>query len=431
MTTYNVIDAATAAIVQTFPSGKDASEEARKLNDRMKATGSTARYRVVQVKEESKPSWHEREQALLDNGTYERLPFDTKPEHFAHYSGDKTKIAFTPNDQFGESDRQLAMRPGRYLSLHTDFDAERIKEICGTLFEHDAKLRFATTPDDIQRVYEHGPDSCMSKSPDHYSNFCHPVRIYGAGDLAIAYLENERVTARALCWPDKMIYGRIYGDEHRIEQLLEAAGYRHGNCASMWNGARLLRIEDDDERFVAPYLDDPNDGVEDHGDFLRLGGNIGCRDTCGLSESPGQFCDNCEAPVSDLYGVGDEQWCEYCRDEYSYYCDDCNENYPGKPHMCDHNGRDICRGCARNYTDCAGCEEFFHNGDLVEGADSTHYCERCASHMEVTPCTLVADSDDDCDCHVCEHHRDLEANPRQHYTPSSTVFDPRQLDMEF
>jgi hypothetical protein len=120
----------------------------------------------------------------------------------------------------------------------------------------------------------------MCHPADNYDSSCHPVRVYGAGDLAIAYLEPEKghVTARALCWPARKIFGRVYGDDGKLIPMLESAGFsaidRHSKTS--FNGAKLLRIEDD-YGFVCPYLDDPNYGVEDDGDFLRIGGHIDAR----------------------------------------------------------------------------------------------------------------------------------------------------------
>jgi hypothetical protein len=115
--------------------------------------------------------------------------------------------------------------------------------------------------------------------------------------LAIAYLEPEKghVTARALCWPARKIFGRVYGDDGKLIPMLESAGFsaidRHSKTS--FNGAKLLRTEDD-YGFVCPYLDSPNYGVEDDGEFLRIGGDIDARNTNGLTEDTRARCHNCD-----------------------------------------------------------------------------------------------------------------------------------------
>src|SRR5262249_35481599 len=136
------------------------------------------------------------------------------------------------------------------------------------------------------------PNSCMSGRAGDYHGPCHPVRVYGAGDLAIAYLEQgDEITARALCWPAKLIYGRPYGDEHRLSAALEKAGYTYGHGTKL-RGAKLLRIRSGDG-FVAPYIDGCP-GISDHGDHLEIGGDLESDSTTGvILEESGETCDRC------------------------------------------------------------------------------------------------------------------------------------------
>ena len=102
----------------------------------------------------------------------------------------------------------------------------------------------------------------MSYGADYYAER-NPAGQYGAGDLAIAYLENEDgyVIARTLVWPDKKIYARIYGDEdENLAIALASQGYLYDSLG--FTGARLLKewgegeFEDEYcEGWLCPYLD--------------------------------------------------------------------------------------------------------------------------------------------------------------------------------
>jgi hypothetical protein len=63
----------------------------------------------------------------------------------------------------------------------------------------------------------------------------------------------------------------------RLQPLLEAAGYSRGNRHDAWDGARLLRVEED-ESFVVPWLDPPMESVSDDGEHLIIdcSGDICC-----------------------------------------------------------------------------------------------------------------------------------------------------------
>ena len=153
------------------------------------------------------PNWRARERGRLDYGAYTPVPwFDdgrlTMPtDHFTHIStDDPTQIAFTENEEKGRQDRQTRMRPGRYLERYfPDLDADTVRAYATEIGAPAETFRVASTPAEIERVYEHGPRSCMSKSLDAYASRVHPVTVYGEpGDLRLAYLGDAHdATARA------------------------------------------------------------------------------------------------------------------------------------------------------------------------------------------------------------------------------------------
>ena len=225
-------------------------------------------------------AWKVREGDRFRDGTYTRLPWHEAPwylgapaqdDHFAHVSKDRDgMVAFTLDATKGAADIQTRIKPGRYLTRYfSDVlswrEIEEFAQEFAGLHENN-ELLFAHTSDEIEQVYLDGPSSCMSKPARHYDSPIHPVRVYGAGDLAVAYIKSgDSIGARVLCWPAKKLYSRIYGDDCRLRPLLDAAGYDHGELY----GARMLRIEADHGGFVVPYLDGCN-SAGDNGEYLVI-----------------------------------------------------------------------------------------------------------------------------------------------------------------
>lgn len=270
----------------------------------------------------SSDAWKARELGRFADGTYTPLPWSDLParsittDHFAHVSTeDGAKIAYTADAAKGAGDIQTRIKPGKYLAqFYGDvFDAPTIARLAAefsTQYGEANVLLFADTAEEIARVYEHGPHSCMAYPASHFDSAIHPCSIYAAGDLAVAYMErNGSITARALVWPAKKLFGRVYGDDTRLCDLLETAAYTSGSL----NGARMLRIEEGNG-FVAPYVDGCC-SAGDNGTHLILGGHgVNCENQNGLSGSNLQ-CHDCNTEI-------DEDDCRSDDNGYSY-CDDC------------------------------------------------------------------------------------------------------------
>lgn len=216
-------------------------------------------------------TWRQRESHWFnsDDSSY-RYPVWTNElrsidDHYPHISlTDPTMIAFTESHEKGEADIQTTMKPGKYLKkYYPDLTPMKI-EYYATWFKTgnrpapvvDATLKFANTPDEFVEVYNDTRyiSSCMSNAKW--------VQVYGAGDLALAYMENpqQRVQARALCWPERKVFGRLYPDGGEFRQALEAQlrakGYKslQETDNEGFNGARLLRIERG-PYLMMPYID--------------------------------------------------------------------------------------------------------------------------------------------------------------------------------
>src|ERR1700678_1719150 len=121
---------------------------------------------------------------------------------------DSSMLAYHLTEAHALADRWTKTKPGRYLTAHTTLSAKEVKfwaewhikgERPADTEESPPAVCFAHEPDDIEHVYLNGPTSCMSHPAQSYESKEHPVRVYGAGDLAIAYLPDADTGPDYLC----------------------------------------------------------------------------------------------------------------------------------------------------------------------------------------------------------------------------------------
>lgn len=246
------------------------------------------------------------------------------PDHFARLSfKDPGKVSFYENEAKAKAGRRLVMKPGRYLTrYYPDLSADEVREWASKA-DMGVTLSYADTSDEIVRVYENGPSSCMSHPADDYASSVHPCAVYESPDLKLAFIEyGDKISARCLVWPDKKIHGRIYGDEIRMRALLEAAGYKlltKGDYGDL-TGARLKLIKDR-SHVVAPYIDGEGYAHVEGGYLVigRSGRNVmRCDNTNGFG---GYYEEEDELYVADLDEYRSESWVE----QHCYYDDDAEE----------------------------------------------------------------------------------------------------------
>lgn len=380
--------------------------------------------------------WKEREASRLKDGTYTLCPWageawweaiQERYNHFAHVS-DKKKglIAFTSSNAQGLLDRHEVMLPGRYLSefgQHMNLAREYLWNYVPTgtnvhggqvdtlrlellaqdfTLKHGSRsvLQFAETGEQMEYVYIHGPNSCMSLRADQYVGSCHPVRVYAAGDLKLAYLtshsgdenaQEEHITARALVWPERKAVGRVYGDVYTLKALLKAEGYdvSQDNWYSL-EGAKLLKIEAT-HGYVMPYIDGSHTySTHDDPKFFMLGGGENSAGyTSGVDYDPddyeenndedsGAMCERCEETydpddgvrviVGRLGGAFDhvEVWCNRCYENHTYVCDASGNLYSDEvDNILTGEGRTISTNNADYYILDAITGEYWHCDNIA------------------------------------------------------------------
>ena len=268
--------------------------ETKEIHARYARPGAAMAPTDLQLRNEAlhlSAGWMAREASRLadhweSDKKYTRLPVDWYewliPTHYAHRSAsDETQIAFTKTTRKGFQDIQTRMKPGRYLQeYYSDrFSADEIRDLVRQLTP--AEYRMARTAPEIARVYENGPDSCMSGT-DWWRNYSfirdrqlngdddhhNPVGIYATEDVAVAYIQSgNRVTARAVVNLRDNTFGRVYGDS-RLCDALSDDGFRQDTYAL--EGCRLRKIpvlDGSRHYYLMPYLDGTGYVIE-RGDYL-------------------------------------------------------------------------------------------------------------------------------------------------------------------
>lgn len=382
-----------------FKDGQAAARAARLLSLK---TGS--RYQPRRHVEAA-VDWREREKARFESGEYTPLcsalsdQLESRGLHdlFAHVAKKRPGlIAFTKDAEKGAADKQSLRSIRAFVESYCEGACEELREHIineqtAWANQQETELKFATTPDEITAVYVDYDSnagavsqSCMRYNVTHWprlpgGDYCHPASIYGAGDLAIAYIQNEdgKTTHRALCWPAKKIYSRVYAPNDALHNLLKAAGYTQSSGyygttgAESLQGARCLRIENRNGNFVAPYLDEIG-SFEDDGDNLIISnyGEIDGRNTSGESSSrPSAYCECCEERVDEddlIYVYTDARqndgasYCQCCAESHTFYCHGTNDTYSDSVDCVEVDGRTYTRRYAEENANY--CER---NGDYT------------------------------------------------------------------
>jgi hypothetical protein len=364
--------------------------------------------------------WKERERTKLIDGTYRPVPWEgswwwdeatitggVAANHFAHRAtSDETLIAFTENDAKGEADRQTSLKPGRYLKRFfgsTMSDPEIAK--AAALFNSKGyELKFAETAADFRSVYENGPASCMADGADCYeAEGRHPVEVYAAGDLKLAYLVDPegKITARSLTFNGK--HSRVYGDEYRFTDYAKRAGIVPGDLV----GAKMAKVEISRNCYIMPYVD--WHGVEDCGDHFEIvsegDGDVNPHSTCGHAYISRCRCESCERRLNDddAYSTeGGETYCSDCYHDAFTSCDRCSREVV-RDEAIEVSGNYWCERCADRYSQtCESCETQQTEDRVQEDINGNYICEACGENcLTCNDSGNIIPDGDTCECEAC------------------------------
>lgn len=216
--------------------------------------------------------------------------FEPIKDHYLTVDEDSSResvyVTYFADEWAGAKNKRTSpTKLGRYLKqfypqLTDDDVTTKSSEIFTKLVQVDLQLAYSA--DEIQAIYEesHGTNagSCMSYPMtsgqwNHWQKD-HPSRAYAGPDLAVAYIRKPltgQLLGRALVWPDRKIYGSIYGDYDKMRAALSQAGYGKQDGFSGARMSRLVQRREGNRVYVAcPYLDDTS-CCYDNGEYLVMG----------------------------------------------------------------------------------------------------------------------------------------------------------------
>ena len=354
--------------------------------------------------------WKARERARLADKTHlpliPELARHTLPEHFAHVAkGDPRSLAYTKNEADGIRDIQKRMNVAAYLEKYAPRLFNETIQALQQMHQNMASaadLLIATDGDDIQEVYQvhNGAggvgSSCMRHHTNDFAGHAHPVQAYGDSDLAVAYTKDDhgRTTARAVVWPARKCYSRMYGGDQylpELKRLMIAAGYKPskgyyghvlGASEHSLEGARIKAIKDKNDRlrYIVPYLDECAIGIMDEArEWITITRNppagaktISIKETSGVARVSGPRCPSCQSPN---IGVGPfvnafttypaneanvSQHCPSCLGTYTFVCAGTGQRYnSNQVNKANANGQHYARAWAEvNLPMCECCGNF-------------------------------------------------------------------------
>jgi hypothetical protein len=431
-------------VPRRFTDPIEAARVAKELNDWAKRVNVADRYRVLKEgQEKPKVDWRERERLRFLSGRYLHTVWSTAGwavphvQHFCHVALDDSRyVAYTPDNAHGEADKQMRISPDGYLKKYFSniLTPDNIQHFANEHLDKygpQPEVFWAHTPDEFEAVYTESHSSlasCMTHEKSYFSSSIHPVRVYGAGDLALAYIRGAdgKICARTMCWPAKKRYTRLYGRERRLRLALEKLGYKEAS----FDGAKLLKVEDKDGTFVCPYIDH-HGHVSLTDAHLIVGGNgemLPCDSTNGLVTLRRMRCYHCGDRLErdDAYERRNRYYCRTCWDDLFMTCSDCGEAVPHED-ACEAFGESYCETCyGERYTRCHECDHTIEHAEAHRW-ERRDYCDECYSDI-VAVCdgceTRVArdythEHDDQTLCQSC--HDELINEEQAENEPEQTV----------
>lgn len=367
------------------------------------------RTRIEAITDPNDNSWMIRERIRLEDGTYTPVPdwFELYciPDHFVHLAQGTAitdgMLAFTENPTKGQQDIQLKLPVTRYLArYHSDtLSSDQIRDIAGKFAADTYTLTIEQTKEAFVFAYENQQVcsesslhvSCMAKPTDHYGTPVHPAAVYYTGSrsdsLAIAYIRDpnnpDKVLARALVWPDKETYVRLYGTSETmritLREKLQAAGF---TCDDDFAGARLRRIEmNGGSRFVMPYIDGDVQCVTDHGDHFEIDcdGQYSATETRGYVYGKSQYtCDHCGDGMDEdeAHDVQGDTYCTHCYEHRTFFCERNQETYPD-----DHGSNEVVTMVRYRYNDTS-LREMTQTWSQDACDNDAFYCEHTETYYD-------------------------------------------------
>jgi hypothetical protein len=265
-------------------------------------------------------------------------------EHPHTSQGDKSKIAYTQNEDKGRRDIQTVTSVGKYLTRHFDLPDHTIRDLVS---RYGSAARFKLVHTTAEMIYHlhKGPKSCMVWDDDRGVG-CrdgvtrHPYEAYNPkyGWHMAVRIEGDDTMGRALCMTNPetgfKYFVRSYlrpSNESSYSQTddgmntwLQEQGYAKEHS---WQDGEKLAYHETRDDFLAPYLDGGDKKVSVVGGGMYLvvdsDGEYACDQTGGAPTEMRDDTFEC-ADCGDDTDDDDGYWVGYNDD--SHVCGGCYEN---------------------------------------------------------------------------------------------------------
>jgi len=305
------------------------------------------------------------------------------------------QIAHYPTLKHLRDGREVVTKLGKYLTTFKDFigiteteikDAvEKYNAIVASRTGWEVKYIESTDADGFVRIYRDClAGSCM-KGTDAVRVYAHEKSV-----IRLAYIQSlaGEILARCIVREDLKQYVRIYPDANGstegkyLQQYLKANGYTHGNLDGCL--LQMIEHEDEDDIFVAPYIDAGVDGNGSEG-----------------SAQSGELVDIDNKTYIEINTHGElsltmtNGYTDDVENEDESECDDCGDTEHNDNMTYTTHGDYVCRHCCDNNYSYAwinnNTQDYVHNDHVIWANDDAYHEDVDLSAFDIYACEETGD----------------------------------------
>jgi hypothetical protein len=303
------------------------------------------------------------------------------------------QIAHYPTLKHLRDGREVVTKLGKYLTTFKDFIGlseanvkdivEKYNAIVASRTGWEVRFIESTDADGFVRIYSNClAGSCM-KGMDAVRVYAHDKSV-----LRLAYIQSKsgEILARCIVREDLKQYVRIYPDPNGstegkyLQQYLKANGYTHGNLDGCL--LQMIEHEDEDDIFVAPYIDAGVDGNGSEGS-AQSGELVDIDDKTYI-----EINTHGELSLTMTNGYTDD-----VEDENMSECDECGDTVISDDMFSTYHDQYVCEHCISNnyyYAYVRNGQDYVHADHVVSIGDE-HYHVDYLDHYDIYACEASGD----------------------------------------
>jgi hypothetical protein len=306
------------------------------------------------------------------------------------------QIAHYPTLKHLRDGREVVTKLGKYLTTFKDFIGlseadvkdivEKYNAIVASRTGWEVKFIESNNPEGFVRIYRDASAGSCMKGMDAVRVYAHEKSV-----IRLAYIQSlaGEILARCIVREDLKQYVRIYPDANGstegkyLQQYLKANGYTHGNLDGCL--LQMIEHEDEDDIFVAPYIDagvqgNGSEGSAQSGELVDIDGKtyieINTHGDLSLTMTNGYTDD-----VED--------------DEDMSECDDCGDTEHNDDMTYTFHDHHVCRHCCdHNYIYAwvgVNNQEYVHEDQVIFVGDEAYHQETDLSAHDIYECEQSGD----------------------------------------